>query len=341
MISTGLKSIDVLKINNAEHLVGLIDDVTKHIPEMGFYDASPVIRNQYQTLVLTQDPKVGFRKPGEFATHEAPKLDLRSVECTYLDASWTVDKAIAEQSDWGKEFVFATYTMTHLRSVFMMLARQIYYGNKSNADGFRGLFELIGSTTSDKSNADLHIDAIQFLKDAPAKKGARTADETAKSKAGLSSVFAVSTGLDSIQLAWGSEGNLTESDVQSIRVTNPEDPRNSGKWHYAQEIAGWCGLQVTSAHAFGRIHNLSEVNRLNDDMLHSLISRFPVGRTPQAFFMTRRSLEHLRESRMAFHPVGAPVANPDSVGGIPIYTTDAILNNEEAILNVEDGASGG
>ena len=337
-ISTGLKSIDVLKINNAEHLVGLIDDVTKHIPEMGFYDASPVIRNMYETLVLVQDPKVGFRKPGKFADHEAPKLDLRSVKCTYLDASWTIDKAIAEQSDWGKEFVFATQTMTHLRSAFMMLARQIYYGNRSNADGFKGLFELIGETTEDGtplSNADLHIDAIDFLEKNPPKIGNKKIEpiKGPEAEKDLSSVFAVSTGLDSIQLAWGSEGSLNESDVMSIRVTNPENPSNSGKWHYAQEIAGWCGMQVTSAHAFGRIHNLSNVNRLNDDMLYSLISRFPVGRAPQAFFMTRRSLEHLRASRMAFHPVGAPVGNPDSVGGIPIYVTDAILNNEETILS--------
>jgi len=271
---------------------------------------------------LTQDPKVGFRKPGEFAKHEAPKLENRSVKCAYLDASWTIDKAIAEQSDWGKEFVFSTQTLTHLRSAFMMLARQIYYGNKSNPGGFRGLYELIGATGSDKSNADLHIDAAKFP----------GGTDTAPAKKNTTSVFAVSTGLDSIQLAWGSEGKLTESDVQSIRVINPEDPANSGKWHYAQEIAGWCGLQVTSAHAFGRIHNLSEVNKLNDEMLFSLLSRFPVGRTPQAFFMSRRSLEQLRASRKAYHPEGAPVGNPNTVAGIPIIVTDAIVENEDVLL---------
>ena len=322
-IPTGLKSLDVLKINNAEPLVGVIDDAIKHVPELLFYDASPITRNKYNTLVVTKDPMVGFRKPGEFASHESAKLELRTVECSYLDASWKVDKALAQQSDWGKETVFAIETLTHLRSAFMMLARQIYYGNKSNPEGFRGLFELIGSTNSDRSNADLHIDARTFP-------GGNT---DTGSGVGLSSVYAVSTGIDSIQLAWGSEGKLTEGDVGSTLVTNPENPKNSGAYYYEQEIAGWCGLQVTSAHAFGRINSLSEANKLTDTMLFELISRFPIGRAPQAFFMNRRTLNHLRESRIAFHPTGAPVDTPDKVGGIPIIVTDAIANNEETFLS--------
>ena len=173
---------------------------------------------------------------------------------------------------------------------------------KNEPDGFRGLYELIGSTTDDVSNADLHIDAIELLGD--------LANTDSESEENLSSVFAVSTGVDSIQIAWGSEGKLTEGDVTSIRMHNPSNPKNSGAWYYGQEIAGWAGLQVTSAHAFGRIHNLSEVNPLNDDMLYRLISKFPIGREPKAFFMSRRSLEQLRKSRVAFHPTGAPVEVP-------------------------------
>jgi hypothetical protein len=292
---------------------------------MGFFDASPISRNEFNTLVLTQDPKVGFRKPGEFAEHEAAILKLRTVKCAYLDASWKIDKALAEQSDWGKEQVFAIETLSHLRSALFMLAQQIWYGVKNNPEGFRGLYELIGSTTDDVSNADLHINAASG---APG--------------TGLSSVFAVSTGIDSIQLAWGSEGKLTEGDVKDLYIPNPEitgtgstqvvKAKNSGAYYYGQELAGWCGLQVTSAHAFGRIYNLSNTNKLNDDMLYELISRFPVGREPKAFFMTRRTLNHLRESRTAVNAVGAPAPTPTDVVGIPIIVTDAIANNEETFL---------
>ena len=312
-IPTGLLSLDVLKINNAEPLIGLIDDAIKHVPELGFFNASPISRNKFNTLVVTQDPKVGFRRPGEFADHEAAVLKLRTCECAFLDASWKIDTALAEMSDWGKDQVFAIETLTHLRAAFFMLAQQIWYGAKNNEEGFRGLYELIGSTTDDVSNADLHMDA-------------------GGTEEGLSSVFAVSTGLDSIQLAWGSEGKLTEGDVTKINVPNPAKPKNSGAHYYSQELSGWCGLQVTSAHAFGRIANLSATHKLNDDMLYDLISRFPIGREPQAFFMTRRSLNHLRESRTAVNPTGAPAPTPTEVCGIKIIVTDAISNNEETIL---------
>ena len=323
-ISTGQKTLDVLKINNSEQLVGLIDDATKRIPEIGYFDASPIKRNVYNTLVLTQDPKVGFREPGAFADHESPILKMRTTALKFLDASWEMDTALAQQSDWGKDEALAYQALTHLRSAFFTLAQQIWYGVKNEDDGFRGLYELIGTEAGDeRSNQDLHID-VTTLPDASGGTGAST---------GLSSVFAVSTGLDSIQLAWGSEGQFTEGDITKVRMHNPDNPKNSGAWYYGQELSGWVGLQVTSAHAFGRIHNLSEVNTLNDNMLYDLISRFPGGREPSAFFMSRRSLEQLRRSRIAFHPTGAPVDVPTSLAGIPIIVTDAIANNEETFLS--------
>ena len=44
-LSTGLKTLDVLKINTSEELVGVIDDVIRKIPELTFFDASPVMKN--------------------------------------------------------------------------------------------------------------------------------------------------------------------------------------------------------------------------------------------------------------------------------------------------------
>ena len=320
-ISTGQKTLDVLKINNSEELVGLIDDATKRIPEISFFDASGIKRNVYNTLVLTQDPKVGFRTPGAFADHESPILKMRTTALKFLDASWEMDTALAQMTDWGKEEALAIQAMTHLRSAFFTLSQQIWYGVKNEDDGFRGLYELIGTGAGDEqSNEDLHIDARTLV---GADAGANT---------GLSSVFAVSTGLDSIQLAWGSEGTFVEGDITKVRMHNPENPQNSGAWYYGQELSGWVGLQVTSAHAFGRVHGLSEANPLNDNMLYELVSRFPGGREPQAFFMTRRSQEQLRKSRIAFHPTGAAVETPDKVCGIPIIVTDAIANNEETFL---------
>jgi len=67
-------------------------------------------------------------------------------------------------------------------------------------------------------------------------------------------------------------------------------------------------------------------------MLYELVSRFPVGREPQAFFMNRRTLERLRKSRTAVNATGAPAPTPTELaGGIPIIVTDAIMNTEETL----------
>ena len=54
---------------------------------------------------------------------------------------------------------------------------------------------------------------------------------------------------------------------------------------------------------------------------------------PQALFMTRRTLEQLRRGRIAYNMTGAPVPTIDSVAGIPIYATDALINNEETLTS--------
>ena len=51
-----MTSADVLKINNSEELVGVIDDVVKEIPELQFFAASPVARTKYKTLAVTSLP---------------------------------------------------------------------------------------------------------------------------------------------------------------------------------------------------------------------------------------------------------------------------------------------
>jgi hypothetical protein len=311
-LSTGLKTLDVLKINNSEELVGVIDDVIRVIPEMPFFDATPVPRNEYNTLVIEQYPKVGFRQPEGFAEYEVAKLGQRSVKCEYLDASWTMDRARAEMSDWNKEFALAIQQKTHLQSAFFELAQQLWYGSKNEVNGFNGLLDMVA-----KANPEMQVDACG-------------------TGSGLTSVFAVSTGMDSCMIAWGSEGKFHEGDIVKIHRENPANTsanNSSGRWDYGQDIGGWAGLQVTSAHAFGRIRNISEEigKTLTDEMLFHLLSKFPAGLVPQAFFMTRRSLEQLRSNRTAVNATGAPAPAPTDVGGVPIIVTDALINNEETL----------
>lgn len=306
-----MTSTDVLKINNSEELVGLIEDVVKDIPEINFFAASPVQKNSYKTLALTALPSTAFRATGSYREFQTATLTNKTVECKYLDASWILEKAVAQQSDWGEDFAKALTQRAHLKSEFFTLAKQIWQGTDSDANGFTGL--------------DAIIDAVV---DGETKEMVVTANTGSITDA--STVYAVRTGIDSCQLAWGSNGQFNESDVREQLLTTKESAKTSGAWFYAQDLGGWVGLQVTSKYAAGKITGLSATNTkqgLNDDLLYELIERFPVGMKPDGLFMSRRSFSQLRQSRTAYNAIGAPAPYVQEFEGIPIYVTDAIPDN--------------
>lgn len=306
-----MTSTDVLKINNSEELVGLIEDVVKDIPEINFFAASPVQKNSYKTLALTALPSTAFRATGSYREFQTATLTNKTVECKYLDASWILEKAVAQQSDWGEDFAKALTQRAHLKSEFFTLAKQIWQGTDSDANGFTGL--------------DAIIDAVV---DGGKKEMVVTANTGSIIDA--STVYAVRTGIDSCQLAWGSNGQFNESDVREQLLTTKESTKTSGAWFYAQDLGGWVGLQVTSKYAAGKITGLSATNTkqgLNDDLLYELIERFPVGMKPDGLFMSRRSFSQLRQSRTAYNAIGAPAPYVQEFEGIPIYVTDAIPDN--------------
>lgn len=306
-----MTSADVLKINNSEELVGLIEDVVKDIPEINFFAASPVQKNSYKTLALTALPSTAFRATGSYREFQTATLTNKTVECKYLDASWILEKAVAQQSDWGEDFAKALTQRAHLKSEFFTLAKQIWQGTDSDANGFTGL--------------DAIIDAVV---DGSKKEMVVTANTGSITDA--STVYAVRTGIDSCQLAWGSNGQFNESDVREQLLTTKESAKTSGAWFYAQDLGGWVGLQVTSKYAAGKITGLSATNTkqgLNDDLLYELIERFPVGMKPDGLFMSRRSFSQLRQSRTAYNAIGAPAPYVQEFEGIPIYVTDAIPDN--------------
>ena len=308
-----MTSADVLKINNSEELVGMIEDVVQEIPEMKFFAASPVQKNVYKTLSLTGLPKTSFRETGSYREFQTATLATRTIECKYLDASWILEKAVAQQSDWGEDFAKALTQRSHLKSEFFTLARQIWKGVNADENGFVGLDAIIDAVVDSKGQKEMVVSANT---------GALT---------DASTVYAVRTGIDSCQLAWGSNGQFNESDVREQLLTSGEGAGTSGAWFYAQDLGGWVGLQVTSKYAAGKITGLSATNTkqgLNDDLLYELIEKFPAGMKPDGLFMSRRSFSQLRQSRTAYNPIGAPAPYVQEFEGIPIYVTDAISNNE-------------
>lgn len=308
-----MTSTDVLKINNSEELVGLIDDAVAEIPEIGFFAASPVKRNSYKTLSLVGLPTVAFRDPSALRTFDSVTLATHDVACKYLDASWTLPVAVAQQSDWGEDFAKALQQRAHLRAAFNWLAKQIWRGVANDASGFVGFDAFIDAVVDEDNNREMVV----------------TANSGTVSDA--SAVYAVRTGIDSSQIAWGSEGKLDEGEVVEQLLYNQTTAESvtttSGAWHYAQKLGGWVGLQVSSRYAAAKIEKLSATSGaagLDDDLLYQLIEKFPAGAKPNGIFMNRRSFSQLRQSRTAYNPTGAPAPYVDNFEGIPIYVSDAI-----------------
>lgn len=316
-----LTTSDILKINASEELGGLIDEAVKSNPELGYFAASPITRNSYRTLVATALPSVGFRSPGTWREFSDGVLDNRVVECKYIDASWCVEKALAEQSDWGADMVCAYQAQSHLAAAFYAVAQETWYGTLSDPNGFNGLGNFIGGTGDYFVNAN------------PGE--ASLTDQT--------SVFLVRTGLDGIQYAWGSNGQLTEGEIKDVLLSNKGDTL-TGAWAVAQEIGGWVGLQISDKNAVAQIGNISDTagkNGLTDSLIYDALSRFPIGKAPTAIFMSRRSLRQLRQSRTATNATGAPAPIPQEIEGIPIYVTDALSNAESwTVASGGDSGSG-
>ena len=90
------------------------------------------------------------------------------------------------------------------------------------------------------------------------------------------------------------------------------------------------GLQFGSRCSAGRIKKLSAGSGrgLTDSLVADLLSKTPVGKTPDVLFMSRRSLKQLQSSRTATNATGAPTPFPTESHGIPIEVTDSIVDTE-------------
>ena len=84
------------------------------------------------------------------------------------------------------------------------------------------------------------------------------------------------------------------------------------------------------AYSVGRIANLTADagKGLTDDLISDLLSQFPAGMVPTLLVCSRRSLKQLQQSRTATNQTGAPEPFPSDAFGVPLITTDAIIDTE-------------
>lgn len=301
--------LDIAKANGSDAVVGLVDEASKAHPELTLGAARTINGINYKTLVRTGLPTFAFRNANEGTASQKATHENRLVETFIANPRWEADKAVADRYEDGAAAYIAIEAAAAMEAAMQGIAKQFYYGTTSGVGDAKGHPGLIQS----HDTTNMVIDA-----------GGTTASTG-------SSVWAVKFGPRDVTWVWGNNGALTPSDISEQRIL---DGSSNPFTAYVQEILSYPGLQVGSLRSVGRIKKLTEDSGkgLTDALLGKLLEKFEVGIIPDYFFMTRRSLRQLRESRTATNPTGQPAPFPTESFGVPIAVTDAILNTESLTL---------
>jgi hypothetical protein len=298
--------LDIAIQNGSDPVVGLIDEASKAHPEIAIGYARTIKGLNYKSLVRIGLPTVGFRAANEGAASSKGVYENRLFETYLFNPRWECDKAVADGHEDGAPAYIAVEAGGIMEASMQHLASQFYYGTGNDPKGFAGLIAAYDTT-------NMVVDA-----------GGTTASTG-------SSVWAVKFGPQNVAWLYGNNGSLALSEVAEARIV---DGSGNPFTAYVQEMLARPGLQVGNTRTVGRIKKLTEdANKtLTDALLAKLLAKFQVGQRPDAFFMSRRSLEQLRASRTATNPTGAPAPTPTESFGVPIYATDAIKDTESLTL---------
>lgn len=262
----------------------------------------------------TANPTVGFRAANAGREHDSTTSSVVTETLTILDASFKVDKAVADSYERGGAMaLMAREARRHLRAAFFKYEQQVFQGTNADAAGFNG-FE-------DATTLDALADTMVIA-------GGATGAET-----DTSSVWAVRTndmGTD-FQLIMADGGRIELGEVQVIEAKEA----GADQWFpaYFVPVTAYVGIQMGSIYSVGRLANLDDggTNVCTDAKLATLLEVFPAGRKPNYLCMSRRSQRQLQASRTATNPTGSPAPFPTESFGIPIVVTDAIPDNDVAI----------
>lgn len=310
MADVFLTLADLAKVNDQNNIDLGISDLLDEAPLIGRLAADETDGDTHKYLKQTGAPSVGFRTVNDGVENTASVDTEVTDTLKLLDASFVVDKAIADQYRRGAAAYVAREAARHLRSAFSVAEIQLIYGAGTGGDaaGYVGLED------------DPQLDAL--------------ADEMVLGNGGVAvnlqtSVLAIKTGNDlrDVMMILGMDGNIRidETFVQFIDGATGRFPV------YATPIFAWLGVQIGGARSVARLANVDATATLDDDGLADLISLFPSGRGPTVFGMNRTSLGQLRKSRTATNSTGAPAPFPTEAHGIPIVPTDSI-NSVEAVV---------
>lgn len=286
-----------------------VRDLLDRAPLVQVLNAVPATNgNLHYYFKTTGAPVVGFRAANDGREEDSVVRTGVTVTLGILDASFSVDKAVADAYIRGPEALIQMEAMEHLRAAFFALEDQIINGTVGGDSG--GFAGLANSTDHDNDNSTMVYNA--------------------QGTTACTSVWLIRSGMADVSVVAGNAGSIDFGETVIERL----DGATGTYPAYYTPVSAWYGLQLGSIYSAARIGNIDAgSNTLTDDMLYEALALFPAGGDPTHIVMNRRSLKQLRDSRTATNATGSPAGRPTELEGIPIIVTDAIGSAETALTH--------
>ncbi len=328
--------LDIAKLNGNDATVGLIEENLTYAPELMVVPARTIRGTSYRTVARDTYPGVGFRLANQGVTYTKSTFLNRLHECYIFAANVRADVAVANAYEDGPEAWKAIEAAGVMKSAMIEIGQQFFYGNTAgnaaianDAKGFPGLNSFHDAFVTEltaRSITTIVVDA-----------GGTTATTG-------SSVYGVKFGDQGIQFLYGNNSAIQLGEWFTQMVN--DGVSNSDYLAFIAAMTAWIGLQAANPYCIGRIKDCTEDagKGLTDSLAYDLLAKYPVGYTPDRWFMTRRSLRQLQKSRSVVLSSGAPNrTNAGGVGsggqeivaplptemcGIPITVTDSLSDVE-------------
>ena len=315
-----LTLLDIAKLKGSRKEVGLIESVADAAPELAQFPARTIKGTSYPTVDRHKLSTTGFRTANTGIAPSKSEFKNRQVQCHIFSGAVNCDKAVADANEDGAASYQAMEAAGVMRSAALTIGTQTYYGKAEDDKGFDGL-QALWEAHNDDSGIGHNATGT-------------TAD-------GATSVYAVKFGPEFLQFVYGGGQGLRLPPFKEQSVTDG----NGGQYEaYVSNLGAWVGLQCVHPFAVGRIYNLTaQANKgLTDDVVADLLSKFPVGFTPDALLMNRQSRRQLQKSRTVVlqgngkagsvgSQSGAAAPIPTESQGVNIITTDSLVNNEKIV----------
>jgi len=297
-----LTLLDLAKRSGSDPAIGLVEEILTVAPELRTLPTVPKPGTSYSITKRTGKPRGAFRSANEGLTPGKSTYEQIIVPMFFFDGQMEVDEAIVKADDRRLGDILAQEGAGQLQDNYVVLGDQIYRGQTADAKGFKGFKEAVDSA--------MVVDAT----------GTGGTTETA---------WAIyENERDGVHLPIGNDGGMSLGSWNKQQIT---DDNGKKLFAWVNNLSFYIGLALGSSKCVGCVKNITAAKPLTDALGAELANKFPVGRKPTRWLISRNGVFYLQKSRSAVGVVATDnkggqgfSPRPTELSGIPVVETDSI-----------------